>query len=95
MEHAACAGQRDSEDLKASVAQIEKQIEALLDRIVDSGNATVIAAYEKRITKLEREKVRAREKLAANGKPGSPWKSRSNTRSRFFQALGTFGKMQT
>jgi len=55
--------------LKANVAQIEKQIEALLDRIVDSGNATVIAAYEKRITKLEREKVLAQEKLATNGKP--------------------------
>jgi hypothetical protein len=55
--------------LKANVAQLEKQIEALLDRIVDSGNATVVAAYEKRIEKLEREKVLAQEKLASNGKP--------------------------
>ena len=53
--------------LKANVAHIEKQIEALLDRIVDSGNATVID--KKRITKLEREKVLTQEKLEANGKP--------------------------
>ena len=55
--------------LKANVAQLEKQIEALLDRIVDTGSATVVAAYEKRVEKLEREKVLAQEKLAANGKP--------------------------
>src|SRR5690606_12707927 len=55
--------------LKGNIAQIEKQIEALLDRIVDSGNTTVIAAYEKRISKLEREKVLAQERLATNGKP--------------------------
>ncbi|MBI1238284.1 MAG: recombinase [Alphaproteobacteria bacterium] len=55
--------------LKANVAQLEKQIEALLDRIVDTGSGTVVAAYEKRIEKLEREKVLAQEKLAANGKP--------------------------
>ena len=55
--------------LKANVASIEKQIEVLLDRIVDSGNGSVIAAYEKRIAKLEREKALAVEKLAANGKP--------------------------
>lgn len=55
--------------LKANVAQLEKQIEALLDRIVDAGNAAVVTAYERRIEKLEREKVLAQEKLAANGKP--------------------------
>jgi hypothetical protein len=55
--------------LKANIAQIEKGIEVLLDRIVESGNASVIAAYEKRITKLEREKALAEEMLATNGKP--------------------------
>ena len=55
--------------LKANVAQLEKQIEALLDRIVDTGSGTVVAAYEKRIEKLEREKVLAQERLAANAKP--------------------------
>jgi site-specific DNA recombinase len=55
--------------LKANIAQIEKGIEVLLDRIVESGNASVVAAYEKRISKLEREKALAEERLAINGKP--------------------------
>ena len=80
--------------LKAKATEVEKQIEVLLDRIVDSGNASVIAAYEKRITKLEREKALAEEKLATGGKPrrtleesfehalqflSSPWKIWSNS----------------
>lgn len=73
--------------LNAKVAQIEKPIEALLDRIVDSGNGTMIAAYEIRLIKLEHEKVLAQEKLTSNGKPGLSWKSRSNARFWFFQAL--------
>ncbi|WP_395664485.1 recombinase family protein [Methylocella sp.] len=55
--------------LKADIAQIEKGVEALLDRIVESGNASVIAAYEKRINKLERDKALAEESLALSGKP--------------------------
>lgn len=35
---------------------LEKQIDGLLDRIVDTDSATVAAAYKKRIEKLEREK---------------------------------------
>ena len=44
-------------DQKAELAALETQIESLLDRIVESNSATVIAAYEKRIEKLEREKL--------------------------------------
>lgn len=58
-----------TKQLKSNVAEFEKQIDVLLDRIVESGNASVVAAYEKRITKLEREKALAEEKLAANSKP--------------------------
>ena len=55
--------------LRAGIVQLDRQIESLLDRIVESGNASVISAYEKRIAKLEREKVLANERLASNGKP--------------------------
>lgn len=54
--------------LRRDVARIEKHIEQLVDRIVDSESATAIAAYERRIAALEREKLAADEKLA-NG-PG-------------------------
>ncbi len=43
--------------VQADLAKIDKQIEGLLDRIVESENATVIAAYEKRIIQLERDKT--------------------------------------
>ena len=35
----------------------EKQIEDLLDRIIDTKSQSVVAAYEKRLDKLEREKI--------------------------------------
>jgi len=48
--------------LKTSVGKLESQIDTLLDRIVESGSASVIAAYEKKLAKLEREKALALEK---------------------------------
>ena len=55
--------------LQASVKQIERQIDQLLDRIVDANNASVIAAYEKKIAKLERDKALAEERIASGAKP--------------------------
>lgn len=43
--------------LSAQVADVEGQIESLLDRIVNAANPSVIAAYEARIDKLERRKI--------------------------------------
>ena len=56
-------------ELKKNILQLEKQIDQLLDRIVEASNGSVVSAYEKRIAKLEREKVLAAEKLAQSGKP--------------------------
>ncbi len=52
-------------------AKVEKQIATLLDRIVESGSSTVIAAYEKRITELERGKLLIEEKRQTTRQPGS------------------------
>jgi site-specific DNA recombinase len=43
---------------------IDKQIELLVDRIVESESATAIAAYERKIAKLEQDKLIALEKCA-------------------------------
>ena len=51
------------------VRKAEKQIEGLLDRIVTADNESVVAAYEKRIGKLEREKALLAEKAETTGKP--------------------------
>ncbi len=45
------------------------QIEGMLDRIVTTKSESVISAYEKRIEKLEREKMVMSEKLENNAKP--------------------------
>jgi hypothetical protein len=49
--------------MKGQVTKVERQIEQLVDRIVESESTTAIAAYEKRIAKLEREKLVVAEKL--------------------------------
>ena len=64
------AHQKDrSRSLEAQLRKIDGQIEQLLDRIVDADSSTVIGAYEKRIQKLEKDKIEMSEKIAACGRP--------------------------
>ena len=44
------------------LADLEKQIKSLLDRMVDASSPSVITAYEGRIGKLERERLLFRER---------------------------------
>ncbi len=53
--------------------QIKKQIESLLDRVVDTESPTLITAYEKRIKKMERQKLILDEKLSTQGKTLHPF----------------------
>ncbi len=55
--------------LKRDIAKVEKQIDGLLDRIVEASTPSVISAYEKRIAKMEREKLVMQEKLESGPKP--------------------------
>ena len=55
--------------LKREVKQIEKQIDSLLDRIVDTTIPSVAAAYEKRLARLEQDKLVAQEKLGKTAQP--------------------------
>ncbi len=51
--------------IKRQLKAVEKQIESLLDRIVEATSPTVISAYETRLTKLEREKFVLAEREAS------------------------------
>ena len=51
------------------IQTLEKQIDALLERIVEASNPSVIAAYESKIAKLEREKLVLEEKRLTSGSP--------------------------
>ncbi len=50
-------------------AAVEKQIDGIMDRLADSTNETVIAAYERRITSLEKKKLELRAKAQNFSKP--------------------------
>jgi len=50
--------------LRSDILKIEKQMEQLVDRIVLSDSTTIISAYERRLGKLESEKLLIAEKLA-------------------------------
>ncbi|MGJ8629104.1 MAG: recombinase family protein [Sulfitobacter sp.] len=55
--------------LQTQIRALNKQIEALLDRIVEASNPSVIRAYEGKIAKLERKKQVLGEKLQNNTAP--------------------------
>lgn len=55
--------------IKQNVGKVEKQIDGLLDRIVEASNPKVISAYEKRIAALEHEKLALEEQRRNAGKP--------------------------
>ena len=58
--------------LKAEGAKIERQVEQLLDRIVDADTQSVMRAYENRIRKLEERKIEINEKIANCGRRSAP-----------------------
>lgn len=55
--------QRDKDEVVRQLRDVEKQIELLLERIIDAEHASVIKAYESKIAKLEREKLLLAEKV--------------------------------
>lgn len=56
-------------EITKQVKGVEKQIDGMLDRIVETDNASVIAAYEKRIENLERQKIVLNEKMGRTVPP--------------------------
>ena len=61
--------QSTSKDLRRKSAQIEKQIDALVERTVEASSASVITAFERKIKKLEQERVLIGEQINSTGKP--------------------------
>ncbi len=55
--------QSEKTALKTQLDDINRQIENLLDRVVEANNASVVSAYEDKIDKLERDKFVLQEKI--------------------------------
>ncbi|MEO0487383.1 MAG: hypothetical protein AAF092_15865 [Pseudomonadota bacterium] len=53
-----------SQSAKTAVKTLDKQINGLLDRIIDATQPSVITAYEKRIAKLEEDNLTLEEQAA-------------------------------
>jgi hypothetical protein len=57
------------DDLKKEIKIIDRQIDGLLDRIVEASTPSVISAYEKRIDEMEKRKLVIAEKLDQGARP--------------------------
>ena len=94
MEYPPDGGAAGAKHARGQIRDIESQIEALPNRSVDAGSPTVSQAYEKRIEKLEREKIKLGEQAAMKVPPegrleqsiehalmflGNPWKIYENS----------------
>ena len=55
--------------LRRDMLAIDKQIEQLVNRIIDSQSDTAVTAYERRIAKLEKDKLLAEEMLSSGMTP--------------------------
>jgi len=58
-----------SRSLESEIRKIERNVDQLLDRIVDADSPVVIRAYEARIREMEGRKIEMREKIAQCGRP--------------------------
>jgi hypothetical protein len=61
---------------KRQIKEIEKQIDALLSRIMDANNATVVGTYEKKIDELERRKIIFAQQLAKQAEPNGTYEEK-------------------
>ena len=55
--------------MESEIVKLDKEIEQLLDRIVEANSSSVIRAYENRIKELEEQKLEFKEKINFCGKP--------------------------
>lgn len=58
---------------KREAEKIDRQVEKLLDRVVEAGTDSVIRAYEKKIAGLERQSLVLREKSQSVAQPKQPF----------------------
>ncbi|MDW3225613.1 MAG: hypothetical protein R8G34_22430 [Paracoccaceae bacterium] len=77
---------------KRQIAQIDKEIDKLLDLIMAAGKATVIRRYEAKIEQHDHDKARLAENLTKQTEPRGTYEKNKSPLWRFSQALGESGK---
>ena len=71
---------------KMELRKLDKKIDELLDRIVDASNQSVVSAYERRVSALEREKLLLRERLDKGATPKTTWEESFELAMRFLSS---------
>ncbi|ODT65405.1 MAG: hypothetical protein ABS75_31955 [Pelagibacterium sp. SCN 63-23] len=69
--------------LRDQLGKIEKQVDQLLDRIVDASVPSVIAAYEGKVRRLESEKALITEQLSSGSVPKTTFETALRTAMTF------------
>ena len=69
--------------IETSIRQLDRKLIQWLDRIVETDNASVIAAYENRIGEIERQKAKLSENLNQSDKPAGSFKEIYRTAFQF------------
>jgi site-specific DNA recombinase len=64
-------GEDQKRALAAQLGKIERDVEKLLERILDVSEPRVLAAFEDRVRRLEDEKIVLRERMAKGSRPAS------------------------
>ena len=83
-DHRLTQGKAIAQTIQRDLAKLDQQIEGLLDRIVEATSPSVISAYEKRIAKLETQRLILEEKQATSGKPLGAFEDVFELALRFF-----------
>ncbi len=79
IEHA----EKQSHDHRARLAKLDKQVDQLLDRVMDASVPSVIARYEDRIRALENEKLLVADKVVESTTPKSTFEASLRTALEF------------
>ncbi len=74
----------------AKIKDLETQSAKLLDRLVEAENASIIKAYEKRISDLDEERLILTEKAARVGQPRAPFEQMFELAMQFPASLCKF-----
>ena len=69
--------------ISSNIRKLDRKLTQLLDRIVDTDNTSVIAAYENRIAEIERQKAKLSENLSQSDKPSGGFKEIYRTAFQF------------
>ncbi|MEO0384573.1 MAG: recombinase family protein [Pseudomonadota bacterium] len=75
--------EKQSRDHRAELTKIDKQVDQLLDRIMDATVPSVIAKYEERIRELENRKLVIGDRIAENTTPKSGFEASLRTALEF------------